>query len=289
MTYLIPLGCSFLFSLQFVFNKKYEARMGQSLKSSAYFLIVLSAAAILLVLAINRFCFSFSPYSLIMAVLLAVVSMLCTVLSLRAMHLGSLSVYTLFLMLGGMLLPSVLGVTFLKEEMGLFRKLAFLLITAALALPVLDRKNRKKSSFRFYLLCFGLFMLNGMNSCITKLHQINAQAVDTNSFLAMMYAVQLLTGLVYLLCSNTGRRKSITLDLKSALFAAGYALVNSIASFGNVSCAKTLDASLQYPLVTGGTILFSALCGFILFREKPNVYTAVGIVLAVGATVLYAL
>jgi len=263
--------------------------MGQSLKSSAYLLAVISAVAIVIVLTINRFRFAFSLYSLGMAALLAAISIGCTVFGLRAMHLGSLSIYTLFLMLGGMLLPSVMGVAVLHEEMGLPRKLAFLLITVALALPVLDRKNRKKGSAVFYVLCFVLFLLNGSNSCVTKLHQINAQAVDSNSFLTMLYAVQMLTGLIYLLFSNTGRRKTLSLDWKSASYGIGYALVNSVACFANVSVAKTLPASLQYPLLTGGTILFSALCGWILFKEKPNAYTTVGIVLAVGATVLYAL
>lgn len=289
LTYLIPLGCSLLFSVQFAFNKKYEGRMGQSLKASAYFCMTMSVAAAALVLAMNRFAFAFSPFSCFMAFLLAADSMLCTVCSLRAMHLGSLSVYTLFLMLGGMLVPSVLGVAFLNETMGLYRKLGFLLIFAALLVPVFDRKSRKKSSGLFFVFCFLLFLLNGANSCITKLHQINAQAVDTNSFLAMNYAFEFVIAAAFLLCANTGRRKSLSLDKKSLLFVGAYALVNAVGSFGLASCAKTLDASLLYPLITGGTILFSALVGFVGFKEKPSAYSAAGMVLAVAATVLYAL
>ncbi|MBQ9551666.1 MAG: EamA family transporter [Clostridia bacterium] len=289
MTYLIPLGCSFLFSVQFAFNKHYEARMGQSLKASAYFCLTMSAAAAFLVLAMNRFAFAFSPFSCVMALLLAADSMLCTVCSLRAVHLGSLSVYTLFLMLGGMLVPSVLGVAVLGETIGLFRKLGFLLIFLALLVPVFDRKSRQKSSAHFFVFCFLLFLLNGANSCITKLHQINAQAVDTNSFLAMNYVFEFAAAGLFLLCANTGKRKNLSLDKKSVAFAVAYALVNAVGSFGLVSCAKTLDASLLYPLITGGTILFSALVGFVLFKEKPTVYSAIGMVLAVAATVLYAL
>ena len=289
MTYLIPLGCSFLFSVQFAFNKHYEARMGQSLKASAYFCLTMSAAAAVLVLAMNRFAFAFSLFSCVMALLLAADSMLCTVCSLRAVHLGSLSVYTLFLMLGGMLVPSVLGVAVLGETIGLFRKLGFLLIFLALLVPVFDRKSRQKSSALFFVFCFLLFLLNGANSCITKLHQINAQAVDTNSFLAMNYVFEFAAAGLFLLCANTGKRKNLSLDKKSVAFAVAYALVNAVGSFGLVSCAKTLDASLLYPLITGGTILFSALVGFVLFKEKPTVYSAIGMVLAVAATVLYAL
>ena len=289
LTYLIPLGCSFLFSVQFAFNKHYEARMGQSLKASAYFCLTMSAAAAVLVLAMNRFAFAFSLFSCVMALLLAADSMLCTVCSLRAVHLGSLSVYTLFLMLGGMLVPSVLGVAVLGETIGLFRKLGFLLIFLALLVPVFDRKSRQKSSAHFFVFCFLLFLLNGANSCITKLHQINAQAVDTNSFLAMNYVFEFAAAGLFLLCANTGRRKNLSLDKKSVAFAVAYALVNAVGSFGLVSCAKTLDASLLYPLITGGTILFSALVGFVLFKEKPTVYSAIGMVLAVAATVLYAL
>ena len=289
LTFLIPLGCSFLFSVQFAFNKYYEGRMGQSLKSSAFFCMTMSAAAAVLVLAMNRFAFSFSPFSCVMALLLAADSMLCTVCSLRAVHLGSLSVYTLFLMLGGMLVPSVLGVAFLGETMGLYRKLGFLLIFAALLVPVFDRKSRQKSSALFFVFCFLLFLLNGANSCITKLHQINAQAVDTNSFLAMNYAFEFAVAGLFLLCANTGGRKSLSLDKKSALFALAYSLVNAVGSFGLASCAKTLDASLLYPLITGGTILFSALVGFVLFKEKPTAFSAAGMALAVAATVCYAL
>ena len=48
-----------------------------------------------------------------------------------------------------------------------------------------------------------------------------------------------------------------------------------------------LGSSVTFPIVNGGTILFSTLIGCIFFREKFTVRTVLSLVIVVAATVIF--
>ncbi|MCR5484689.1 MAG: DMT family transporter [Clostridiales bacterium] len=288
MDYLILVIGALMCSVQFLFIKLYQKTAGESLKGSMIFSFFGSVFSAIIVLVCGKFSIEFSVFSLLLAFFVSVVGISVTAVGIKTMQMGKLSVYTLFMMLGGMILPFILGVTFLGERPSVCCIIACIIVAAALCIPALEKTDGKKSPPIFFVLCAGLFFLNGSYSCLNKLHQINKNAVDTFSFLFLVFMwMMLITGLVIIFSRFDKKTPPVKVTGKGVLAALGYAAFSSAGSICLVGSAKHVNASLLFPVVTGGTIVFSALCGWIFYKEKPNRYAVVEIVMAVAATILF--
>ena len=88
--------------------------------------------------------------------------------------------------------------------------------------------------------------------------------------------------LVYHLVKN---KKFPVLPIKEVGNLGCYAACSGI---GNLLCLialKTLDASVQYPIITGGVMVFSTIIS-IIRKEKPSVRTLISTAIAFISTVL---
>ena len=66
-----------------------------------------------------------------------------------------------------------------------------------------------------------------------------------------------------------------------------YALIGGGAYILQLICAETLDATLLYPLITGGSIIFTVIFGWIFYKEKPGKFMTISTVIACVATSLF--
>ena len=102
-------GC---FGLQDVYRKI----KGSGIKISLEFSLVGSIAGFVLLLMVNSFKFEFTPFTLIMAFLASINGFANTFCSFKALDRINLSLYSLFSMLGGMVLPFLQGILFYDEK-----------------------------------------------------------------------------------------------------------------------------------------------------------------------------
>ena len=110
--YGIIMAAVVMFSLQFWFNQQFERQCGSGLRPMLIFSSGYSAAGLLVLLIINGFRLEFSWFSMIMAILTALNGMAYTFCSLKALEKINLSLYSVFSMLGGMMLPFIFGILF---------------------------------------------------------------------------------------------------------------------------------------------------------------------------------
>ena len=64
-------------------------------------------------------------------------------------------------------------------------------------------------------------------------------------------------------------------------------IISGISYLLQLTGAAQLPATVLYPMVTGGSIIFSALSGRVFFREKLSVYQLVSIGLCLVGTLLF--
>ena len=76
-------------------------------------------------------------------------------------------------------------------------------------------------------------------------------------------------------------------EYRFAVLPLGSAVVGGISSVLQLKGAQTIDASLLYPFITGGSIVFSSLVGILLFREKPTRRMCISIALAFIGTLFF--
>ena len=277
--YLILILAAFLFAVQFLFNQQYRRLKGEGLDATMTFSLYTSAISFVILFALGGFQLHITWFSLLIAVLYATVCLLSSYAGLKAFGTANLSVYSIFMMLGGMLLPFAYGILFANEALSFAKALSILLICTAVGCSF-EKGAGGKNAYRFYA---AIFVLNGLVGVLSKIHlSVPALAVDSYSFMATIQLALLAMCLFYCLITRQGIPKQ---SGKLYLCLSGYAVCNGI---GNLFCQialTSLPASVQYPIITGGVMVFSTLISLVR-REPIGGKTYLAAVLACLSTIL---
>ena len=276
------IGCAVNFAL----TKVYQLNQGNTRETGIAFNFLIGIIGFLIYFGICGFKIRIPPFSLILAVLFTACVGFYTIIGFKIMNMGSMAVYTVFLMLGGMVLPYFYGVIFLGESVTSTKIVALLLMIVAIMLQS-DLVNNKRKAL-FYLLCMLVFILNGLTSIVSKMHQIDLgyQTVSENEFVALNNAVRaLMFGgmLPFLKCK--GIMRSIKPKMYAVILLSG--LFSSTAYLLQLKCASHLPATVQFPVMTGGTIILTALAGLFCFGEKLAKKQVAGLTICLGAIILF--
>lgn len=277
--YLLITISTVMFGVQFLFNDIYRKHEGSTLFKSVVFSLGTAAVIAVLMLVIGGFSIEFTPFAFVLALLSAVNAVLfayCSVVSLSKINL---SLYSLFVMLGGMILPVIAGVLF-GEAFGLRKAVCIVIIIIALSVGVDFNADK-----RTLVICFVMFMLNGLAGVIAKWHQFYADAAVSGESFMFWKSIMTVVISVFLLIFID--KDSILFRKKGAAFSgiAGFALMSGFGNFFLLVALNHVDASVQYPMVSGGTIVVSTVIAFVS-GSKLNYKNIISTVLAIGATLL---
>ena len=327
--YLFILTSTVLFSVQFAFTKKYQTMAGTGMGAAFFFNAVSPLVFALLLLLLDGCKWEITSFSVLMSFLWAVISNAITYFSIKALSLGSVSNYSLFLLGGGMILPAIYGAVWGKDAFGAYKVIGIFLILSAVCIKI----NRKEKADKTAFLCFFvLFVLNGLISILASIYQsdlpffkpsetqfaiqrafmtvvvgalafsfLNVRKVRTIRTVRDVQAVQKVRS-TQTICpvqipkqARTAQivRKKTEKDkeicgkqyIKAAPWAVAGGLANGAANLLLLYSLLTLEPSLQYPIVTGGSILLSTVIG-IYFKEKPDLRTWISVGLALLGTIV---
>lgn len=280
--YALLAASSLLFALQFLFFQKFQKVAGAGLDASLSFSFYSALLCLPFLFAINGFCLGFSVPTLLCGFALAVIALLYDFASIRSLQTVNLALYSVFAMLGGMALPFVYGICFLGEPLTAAKLVCFLAIAVSVFLTLSELPLANRKAIVWYVL---VFFINGMSSVVSSIHQNTAGTVDSNSFL--FYGK--LFCAIFALIWQLARSKRLLPLPKAALGSCGaYSIFHSTASLLMLIALRHLPSSVQFPIITGGTMFFSSMVG--LFRgEKLKLRSTASLVLAVAASVIIAL
>lgn len=281
MVYYIMLICAAaLFSVQFFFQKKFETTYGTDVKSALVFSVGtgLGMSLISLVIALVMEGMYITLFSTIVGFVHGLASFLFMYCSLKALQYANLSVFSVFSMLGGMLLPFFYGTVFANEELTVGKVICCTLITLAVICTITGDKAQNKKAYFYYI---AVFVTNGMTSVCASVHQnypsIN---VDSYSYMVISSAWLMILGLIFLPFVKTKRAvpKSAILQMS------GFSLCSGIGNIILMLALLVLDASVQFPYSTGAAVVFSAVITLIM-KEKMKKNEIVAVIIAFFATV----
>lgn len=290
--YLMIVLAVILLAGDFAVNKLYQKRYGTSLETGLKFNALMGLFTAIIFFAINEFKFEFSAFSMLMAGIVALSIMSYNILGFRVLKSGSMAFYTLFLMCGGMFVPYVWGVLFLHEKLSLMHLAGLILIISAIALTANDKKMPGK---RILALCVIIFFLNGISSVAAKMHQIEKTyfcITETEFVIATGVAKFIIAAIAYMVVKIGKKDKNADKCNKSG-FAWGVFLVvlstllSGLSYILQLNGAKNLPATVLYPLITGGTIIFSSLTGIIFFKEQISKRLIFSIIICFAGTCMF--
>ena len=319
MYYLTAFSSVILLSAVFCLTKIYQNRCGSAPSAVIPFTMLGGFASSVFFFVFSLVSggepFGFTLFSFAAALLTVICFGSYTFLGFRIMSKSGVSLYTMFLMLGGMILPYLFGMIFLSgdEEASsiLFpavlpaalklpsRIAGIILMTVSVVLTSTGNRKNEKGSKKTLLACVAVFFLNGAVSIVSKIHQLpsNAEkAVDTGSFVMMTSLVKfcLFFVLFAVLLTVAKKRKSTApavtaplCDPRAVIVAVCAAFFDGFSYFLQLTGASHLPATVLYPLVTGGSIVITAVCGRLFFKEKRSVAGTAGVVLCFVSTFFF--
>ena len=279
-----------MFGTQFFFNDVFRRNYGNSFRDTLVSRFgggLFSVAALFIIQMIQqqKVSFEYSNYAFIMAFIANLSSFLLSYCGLKALGKINLSMYSLFMMLGGMVLPFASGILLHGEALTLTKLLCFIVIIFSL---VIVKDIGKSTSGTIYYI--GVFVLNGMAGVISKLYHAmpsrfpSFTPISPAGYSVLMAIISVVLSGVMLLFVK-GEKKS--LNAKAVLAMGGGTILNKIANLLLIQALLVLPASSQYPFVTGGTIIVSAIIS--LFTDKkPTKRELVSVAVAfIGVLLLF--
>lgn len=287
--YFFIIIATFLFSVQFIFTKKYQLSAGTDIEASFFHKAISPIAFGIILFFYNRCRIEFTWFSFLLALLNAVISNIITIFSIRALYRGSVANYSLYLLGGGMVLPIIYGAVFCGDSFGVWKILSIILILSAIAVKFDTKEKADKQAF----LCFaGLFLLNGAVGVVSSVHQGGIFQTEKVSSVGFMLLTSLLTVVIGWIAVGACRLKKSKDEnlrksyLRSMPWAMADGICNGVANLLLLIALLRIEPSLQYPMVTGGSIFLSTIFGLIVYKEKPSAKGWLAVLLAVTGTVI---
>lgn len=287
--YIMMIFATALLAVEFSLQKLYQKRCGTSPRAGLTFNAISGLVSGLIFFAANGFRLDAPMFAVLMALVMSFCLVSYTLLGFRILKAGNMALYTMFLMTGGMAVPYVWGLAFLDETFSLLRLLGLFVMIAAI---VLSNLADKRTNMKILLLCCIIFFLNGGCSVSSKLSQtpnLYGDAVSPTVFAC-------LTGLIrFVLCSiallftkkSEDQVEKPVSFLKVLPLIACTAIVNGSFFVLELVGAVHLPATVLYPIVSGGSIIFSTFAARVLFHEKPTLHQKIGVALCFFGTCLF--
>jgi len=288
ISYILLVFADILLAASFGFQKKFQKDYGSTSHSSLFYNAIIGLFSAIIFLLINGFRINISVYSFIMGMAFSLVIMLYIIAGFKIMERGNMSLYTLFLMSGGMTIPYIWGILFLDEDLSIFRSIGLVLILIAI---ILSNSGAKKLDKKQLMLCIAVFFLNGASSVISKTHQISpmTQNVSSSDFVFITSIVKFIICVGILVFKKfSDKSLNINIPIKKAaplIFIA--AIADSTSFMLQLIGAKNLPATVLYPFITGGSIILTALCGLFVFKEQLTKRQWAGISICFVGTLLF--
>lgn len=268
----------------FALNDVYRRMRGSGIKISLRFSLVGSLAGFIVLMSANGLHFEFTPFTLIMAIIASINGFAFTFCSFKALDRINLSLYSLFSMLGGMVLPFLQGIIFYGEKITIAKALCFLLIMVALILTV-EKGERKKGTV--YYIC--VFVMNGMSGVLSKIFaEADFPKTSATGYTNLISVCSVVISAALLLFMSKKNSSCEKISFAETAIGAASGITNKIANLILVIALAHVDASVQYPMVTGGVMIVSTLICF-FGKNKPSEKEILSVIVAfIGLLLLFA-
>ncbi len=289
--YLMLFGATLLLALGFVITKVYQKREGATLEAGLKMNVCVGLFTGIIFFFLNGMKIEITSFSIVYACLMAAFAVFYTIIGYEIIKDGQVALYTFFLMTGGMTVPYIFGAFFLGEEKSVIRTIG--LIVIAVSVFITNASGGKKLGLKSAIMCGAIFVLNGFVSVVSKLHQINPdKAVSSEGFVLLTGVIKFLGCLVVLAViklikknKQNQKKNFMSTDSFGLLFIS--AIMSGVSYLLQLKGAINLPATVLYPIITGGSIIFTALAAWIVFKEKPDKKLTIGIIMCFIGTCMF--
>ena len=148
--------------------------------------------------------------------------------------------------------------------------------------------KKEKENSAIYYVC--VFVLNGMSGVLSKIFaESNFPKTSATGYTNLISVCSVVISGVLLLIISKNQSKGEKFSFAGTVIGAASGITNGIANLVLVIALAHVDASVQYPMVTGGVMIVSTLICF-LGKNKPSKKEILSIIVAfIGLLLLFAI
>lgn len=184
-------------------------------------------------------------------------------------------------------IPTLFGIIFLKETLGLMASIGIVLALVALFLVVGGKdKGTAKAEKKTLILLLPIFIFfsTGIGDIMMKMTEQKNTSGDMIPMIAFIYFISFLFG-VLLVAYDLIKKKS-KWQWKSSLGGLALGTVNFFSTCCIYQAMRVFDNVVMFPVYNIGVVCMSALCGWLLFKEKLTWKNYFGLAIAIIAVIL---
>ncbi len=199
----------------------------------------------------------------------------------KALMCGPLSLTSLVTSYS-LMIPTIYGLIFNNDEAGIFLYIGLVFLAVSL-FCIAIKKEEKQISLRWAIYAALALFGNGLCSTILTVQQLNFEGAYKNEFMitALVMIVIFLSILTY-----KGEKADIKECLKAGfLWMIVWGVLNGATNLFVMMLSTRVQASLMYPLISGGGIILSWILSRFLYKEKLTPLQNFAVVLGVIAVV----
>lgn len=310
MEYILLFTACFFFALQFVFQKMFEKRTIGGLSVCLWNQVICSLTASLFLLIKSGLPTELNLTAFLYIVGYSLCGIICSVATISAMSCGQVAMVTTFCLAGGMIIPFIYGIAALGEDAGIVRWIGIIVLCASCLPPILKKSDgsEKSADIKFVVLCMIVFLTNGMVSVFSKTHQISSNAIGEDSFvmIAALFRCVLSLAVILIIAAigaahgkkgvlrtafwEIGKTKmTAAMFVLLIVFSAAYSVSNTLGELFSLKCMVTMDASVQFPMLSAIVIVLGAVFGRVFFGEKFTKESTATLALSIVGIVLFML
>ena len=184
-------------------------------------------------------------------------------------------------------IPTLFGVVFLKEALGLTSATGIVLALTALFLVVGGKENNRAKTEKttlIVLLPVLIFFSTGIGDVLMKLTETKNLSDDLTPMVAFIYGISFLFSLL-LMGYDLIKGKS-KWQWKNAVGGIALGTVNFFSTYSVYHAMRVFDNVVLFPVYNIGVVCLTALCGLLLFKEKLTWKNYLGLGIAIIAVIL---
>lgn len=264
---------------QNIVKKKYEQISSSGV---CFFSGMVSLFAMLMFAAVNRN-WSFEAGLLFPAFLFGVSYACATVGFLLSIKYGSLANSSLVLAYS-LLIPTVYGLIFLDEPIGVTLIIGLFLVALSLWL-INHQKTGERITWKWVVFVLIGFFGNGMCSAVQKAAAISYGDEKIN--LIMVLALGMSSAMMFVASPLMREREIASVTVKKGLYLAlACGLMNGVCNLLVIFMNTRLPASVMFPVLSGGNLVTVFLYSVLVLKERFSVKQYVGFFAGVVSVVI---
>ena len=199
-----------------------------------------------------------------------------------ALRLGETSICTVVYSLG-FILPTLSGTIFWKEKLTPFNYFGIALAVLVILISAKKKERNKKIKSAFLPFVLVAMLSSGGLGIMQKVQQSSSAAEEKTAFLFIAFLLAWAFSITAFLFSKE-KAKAVA---KNSVFPIAAGLCFGGANFFNTVLAGKMKSGIFFPLQNVLVVLFSAVLGIAIFKEKITAKTLLVLLLGIAVIILF--